>query len=104
MQGTATQRELTAVQANSTWTREDRAVLACVEGALAAGVGLLRWWRQTHAANAYAHRFDLIRTFNQPDTSFGFFDQAPLRHGKIPVMGIVEEMLYDQPKHAGPET
>src|SRR5262245_51368165 len=88
--------------ASSDWTDEDRAVLSRVEGALADGVALLRWWRQTHSANAYAHRFELIQTFNQPEESFAFFDQAPLRHGPIPVMGLVEDMLYDQPKQAEP--
>src|SRR5262249_3716985 len=43
-------------------------------------------------------RFPLVQTFNQPDESFAYVDQAPLRRGVVPVMGIVEDMLYDQPK------
>jgi hypothetical protein len=61
---------------------------------------LKRWWEQTDANNSYAERFELMRTFNRSDRSFGFFDDALLGERSIPVMGVVEEMLYDQPKHA----
>src|SRR5262249_531095 len=40
---------------------------------------------------------------NVPDESFAFFDEAPLPGRTLPVMGIVEDMLYDQPKTSGPE-
>src|SRR5947209_5316237 len=93
----------TAGQAGTGLTDEDRAVLARVDGALADGVALLRWWRRTDAAGAYARRFPLVRTFNVPDESFAFFDEAPLPGRTLPVMGIVEDMLYDQPKTSGPE-
>ena len=73
------------------------------ETARAEGVSLLRWWRQTDAQNSYAQRFPLVRTFNSPDESFAFFDQAPIPGKIIPVMGIVEDMLYDQPKTSVPE-
>jgi hypothetical protein len=82
---------------------EGRAVIAEVERALADGVALLRWWRQTDRANSYARRFPLVRTFNVPDESFAFFDTAPLASGPLPVMGIVEDMLYDQPKQGSAE-
>lgn len=79
-------------------TDDDRAVLGQVESSLADGAALLSWWRGTDAANAYTRRFPLVRTFNVPDDSFAFFDQAPLPGRTLPVMGIVEDMLYDQPK------
>jgi hypothetical protein len=82
---------------------EGRAVVAEVDRALADGVALLRWWRQTDRANAYARRFPLVRTFNAPDESFAFFDSAPLPSGPLPVMGIVEDMLYDQSKQGSAE-
>jgi hypothetical protein len=87
-------------QAGSDLTDQDRAILARVDGSLADGLSLLRWWRQTQAANSYAQRFELVRTFNRPDVSFAFFDRAPIATGTIPVMGIVEDMLYDQAKQA----
>src|SRR5947207_1189660 len=83
-------------------TDDDRAVLARVEPSLADGEALLRWWQRADADDAYARRFDLVRTFNRSDTSFAFFDRAPVARGSIPVMGVVEDMLYDQPKHADP--
>jgi hypothetical protein len=92
-----------ARRAATDWTDLDRAVLDRVDGALADGTALLRWWRRTDAANGYAQRFPLVRTFNTPDESFAFFDQAPIPGNTIPVMGIVEDMLYDQPKTSPPE-
>ncbi|HEY1379876.1 MAG TPA: hypothetical protein VGF55_23950 [Gemmataceae bacterium] len=88
--------------AGPAWTDEDRTVLGRVDAARAAGAALLRWWRRVHAAAAYAERVELIRTFNQPDVGFAFFDQADLPGGAVPVMGLVEDLLYDQPKHAPP--
>jgi len=79
---------------------QDLAILTEAERALADGLALKRWWERTGAAADRAHRFELVRAFNRPDTSFGFFDQAPLDDRLLPVMGIVEEMLYDQSKRA----
>jgi hypothetical protein len=83
---------------------EGEAVIAQVERALADGLALLQWWRQTDAAGAYARCFPLVRTFNIPDESFAFFDQAQIRGRPLPVMGIVEDMLYDQPKQGSAES
>jgi hypothetical protein len=88
---------------SSPLTSEDRVILAQVENALRDGLALLRWWRQTDAADAYVQRFPLIRNFNIPDESFAFFDQALIRGQPLRVMGTVEDMLYDQPKMAAPE-
>jgi hypothetical protein len=85
------------------WTDRDRQIVSEVEGSLADGVELLQWWRRTDAVNGYDDRFDLIRQFNWSDTSYGFFGRAPLSDGILPVMGVVEESTYDQPKSASPE-
>ena len=66
-------------------TDDDRAVLDRVDAALADGVSLLRWWQQAEATGSYARRFELIRTFNRPDYSYAFFDQAPVPNGTMPV-------------------
>jgi hypothetical protein len=78
--------------------REDLAILDEVEPALADGLALKRWWEQTAAAGSYAERFDLVRVFHRGASSYGFFDRAPLGGGSLPVMGVYEEMLFDQPK------
>jgi hypothetical protein len=82
-------------------TEQDLAVLNAVDRYLAAGLQLKQWWEQTDATNAYAERFEEALTFNRPDTSFGFFDHAPLDGQIIPVMGDVQDMLYDQAKAPG---
>src|SRR6266852_3569195 len=82
---------------------EDRAVLDRVENSRADGLALKRWWQYKHATSSYAKSFDLIRNFNHPDVSFGFFDEASLGGCSVPVMGIVETMLYDQPKQGSAE-
>jgi hypothetical protein len=84
-------------------TNQDHSILQRAEKALADGLALKRWWEQTDSTNGYAERFELVQQFNQPDTSFGFFDQALLDGQTLPVMGTVEDSLYDQPKQAASE-
>jgi hypothetical protein len=71
------------------WTEQDRTLVGEADGALADGQSLLRWWQQLDALNAYSERFDLVRTYNQSDRSFGFFECAPLGDRMLPVMGVV---------------
>jgi hypothetical protein len=76
----------------------DLAIVAEAERALTDGLALKRWWDQSGVAGRDAHRFELIRSYNGSDGSFGFFDRAPLDGRLLPVMGVVDEMLYDQAK------
>jgi len=76
----------------------DAELLGEVEGALARGRQLHRWWRATEAADAYRERFEVVRTFNRPDRGFAFFDQAPVDGAEVPVMGDVEDLFFDRPK------
>jgi hypothetical protein len=69
-----------------------------VERFLADGLALKRWWEQASAANSFAECFELERVFNRPASSFGFYDQAQLERGPLPVMGNYQEMFYDQPR------
>jgi hypothetical protein len=80
------------------FTDHDRAILARVEQSLADGVALKAWWEQKDAVGGYADSFKLVRTANPSDTSYGFFDQVNLEDRTVPVMGVVEDLLYDQPK------
>jgi hypothetical protein len=79
-------------------TDQDLAVLARVEQSLSDGLALKRWCEQREATADYAERFELVRTSNPSDTSYGFFDQVTLDDRTLPVMGVVEDLLYDQPK------
>jgi len=93
MQPTA---DMISNQANGAqFTDEDRLVIERVDGALADGRALKRWWDCTFP-NGFSQRFDLERVFNRPDTSFGFFDQVQLTRGTLPVMGNFQDMFYDQ--------
>lgn len=76
----------------------ERLVLASVESYLADGVALKRWWDAAYPRDSFAHRFELERVFNRPDTSFGFFDTVQLARGPVSVMGNYQEMLYDRPR------
>ena len=75
----------------------EQALLGSVDGALATGRTIKAWWEPRAASENYAQRFDLVCTFNRPDRSLGFFDTVPLGNQRLPVMGVVQEMLYDQP-------
>ena len=79
-------------------TDQDYLVLDSVDGYLTAGLQLKQWWDQTDATKSFANRFELGLTFNRPDTSFGFFDYAPVHGQTLPVMGNFQDMFYDQPK------
>jgi hypothetical protein len=70
---------------------------AAVE-ALAAGIELKRWWLAAAAASRFAQRFDLGRTYNQGDSSFGFFDCAEIGNRPLAIMGNFQRMFYDQAK------
>jgi hypothetical protein len=81
-------------------TAEEQAVLDRAERYLADGLALWRWWQQADASDGYQSRFDLERTFNRADSSFGFFDELELRGARLPVMGNVQELMYDNPRVA----
>jgi hypothetical protein len=80
---------------NAGLTDEDRLILDRVEGALADGRALKRWWDRTYP-DGFAERFELERVFNRPDSSFGFFDQVQLDRSPLPVMGNFQDMFYDR--------
>ncbi|HLE84731.1 MAG TPA: hypothetical protein VJG13_10370 [Thermoanaerobaculia bacterium] len=73
-------------------------LLASVEDCLAKGRDLKRWWDRVYPQDGFTRRFELGRTFHEPDASFGFFDEAPIGGASRPVMGNFQEMFYDRPK------
>lgn len=89
-------------QCAETISEADRIVIDDAERALADGLSLKRWWEQKEATNSYAEPFELARIFNRSARVTGFFDVAPLGNSSLPVMGLVQEMLFDQPKQAVP--
>lgn len=74
----------------------DAKVLPAVSEYLARGLDLKRWWDQVEASGGPAHKFPLVRVFNRPTRSYGFFDEASVAGQSMPVMGNVQEMFYDQ--------
>jgi hypothetical protein len=77
---------------------EKAELLASVDRFLSRGLDLARWWQRAHRRGAFADRFALGRTFNEPSRSFGFFDRAEVEGRSLPVMGNFQEMFYDRPK------
>lgn len=63
------------------------------------GLALKQWFGETEASGSL-ETFDLVETFNRPDESRGFFGEVPLADRVLPVMGVVDEVFYDQPKAA----
>jgi len=84
-------------------TERDRLVLDNVEKARADGVALKRAWETAEATGTYAQQFTLARTFHRAARGIGFFDRFATSDGELPVMGVVQEMMYDQRKQAPPE-
>ncbi len=48
--------------------------------------------------------FPLLRDLTPPDRCIGFFDETEISSGRVGVMGLSHEMLYDQPKSGSPES
>lgn len=84
-------------------TDSDLVIIQDVERALADGLQLKQWWEQKEATNSYTEQFELARTYNRAEQVKGFFDNAWLNGRSFPIMGLVQQMLFDQPKQVGPE-
>jgi hypothetical protein len=69
-----------------------------VSESLQRGLACKQWWEEKQRNDNFAHKFPLIRAFNRPDTAFGFFDEIRLDGTAIPIMGNVDEEIYDQSK------
>jgi hypothetical protein len=84
------------------WDERDLVVVGDAERALADGLQLKRWWEQKEATGTYADTFELVRTYNRAERVTGFFDTALLNGRDFPVMGLVQEMVFDKTKQASP--
>jgi hypothetical protein len=88
-------------EGTSVMHEEDFEILRRVERALADGVALKRWFDATESIDGFADRFHVVREFNPSDESFGFYDTVDLGDGRrIPVMGTVDNSVFDRPKQA----
>lgn len=77
----------------------DRAIVAGARRALEVAVDLRRWWERVDRADAYTDRYTETFVFRRPeDTSFGFFEDAELMNGTLPIIGNVQRMRYDRTK------
>jgi hypothetical protein len=85
------------------WEAHDLVVIDDVERALADGLALKRWWEEKEASGSYANPFELVRTSNRAERVTGFFDTSSLNGKDFPVMGLVQEMVFDKSKQAGAE-
>lgn len=97
----AGERSGTGAPAGGTVGDGDENLFDLAERALAQGRQLHAWWLDVHRRDAYRERFEVVSTYNRPDRSFGFFDEAPVEGRLVPVMGDVEDLFYDRPKWPG---
>jgi hypothetical protein len=80
-------------------TDDERTILETAPLYLSRGIALKRWFEQAERTRAFDSYFELTRTVNRPETSYGFFARVPLAGGgEMPVIGNVQEMFYDQPR------
>lgn len=85
------------------WDARDRIVVEDTPRALSDALQLKQWWEQKEAGGTYANPFELVRTYNRAERVTGFFDTAQLNGKEFPVMGLVQEMVFDKAKQAHPE-
>lgn len=103
----ATVGQADSLRAPTPELEQDRCVVSWVPEYLERGRALLCWWREMERSGGPAEKFHLVRSFNQPTRSFGFYGTAPVGGTMLPVMGNVQEMFYDQvraPKDLGKDT
>ena len=81
------------------WTEADLAILDRVEGDLASGRVLLSWWESACARENFEYKFELQRSANPANRAYGFFDTVGTASGPLPIIGTMQEMRFDQPKH-----
>jgi hypothetical protein len=93
-------RTTAAPAAPKVMTSIDRQIVADVDRTIARGVEVKKWFDAIDTRGVFADRFDVVRQFNQDVRSFGFFDVLPSGSRREPVMGLVQEMVYDRSKHA----
>ena len=95
--GIATRAPSPAV-ADTAFTAEEQQVIDSAEDYLQRGLTLLHWWEDAESHDAFDERFELQRTFNRAASSYGFFGSVRLATETLPVMGNVQEMMYDNPR------
>jgi len=88
-----------AAPAPAAMTALDRQIVAEADRTIARGVEVKKWFEGIDSSGAFAERFDVVRQFSQDVRSFGFFDVFPANGHREPVMGLVQEMVYDRAKH-----
>lgn len=66
------------------------------ERSLAAGRELLGWWRAAGEEGPCEGRFELAADGGDSDRGYGFFAAASVDGGTVPVMGVVQEHLFDR--------
>ena len=95
----------TMTQALSPDLEEGVRVLPTVQEYLERGFALNHWWSQQQYPTQAdpqdfgppeSDRFPLIRSFNRPNRSYGFYGKVPFRGAMMPVIGNVQEMFYDR--------
>jgi hypothetical protein len=93
-----TDQSVLQIEEGTVLSDEERSILDSAHAFHAKGLALRRWWAEANAANSYTQRFDTFQTYRRFDHSYGFFGEAPLDDGSMPVMGVVDEVFYDRPK------
>lgn len=94
--------------ATSALDETDLAILGEVDSSLARGLQLKAWWDKTDAgrgdASSFPGSFPAALTFNRPDRSFAFLDQASVDGQMVPILGDMQDLRYDLIKAPGADT
>jgi hypothetical protein len=81
----------------------DAWILRDVDRALGDAGRMLAWWREKEAARSFSRRFEVVKFLAAGDRAEGFFDEAEVSFGKIPVMGLTQDLQFDRPKTGSTE-
>ena len=77
---------------------QDLVLLKSIENSIRAGTLCKSFLDSRIADREFESVFSLVRSFNSPESAFGFFDEVTIDSRKIPMMGSVAEELFDVSK------
>jgi hypothetical protein len=77
---------------------DDLVILGQVDAQIAMGRELKAWWAENRDTRVRMNRVPIARQVHEPDANYGFFIDAQLRNGRLPVCGVVQDQAFRWPK------
>lgn len=78
--------------------QDELSYLSLIDRQVQEDLELYSWWQQADATRSYAEYFPLVPDVHGLGGVNGFFDTVRIGGRIVPVMGVIQEIFYDQPR------